>query len=44
MFRNDDSNVVVAVTSFGLNQNCKGANFAYRTDIANSQEFIKSFL
>ncbi len=44
VFRSDDSNVVVAVTSFGRNQNCKGANFAYRTDIANSQEFIKSFL
>jgi secreted trypsin-like serine protease len=40
----DSTNTVVGITSFGLNQNCKGADFAYRTDIANAQNFILSFL
>jgi hypothetical protein len=26
------SNTIVAVTSFGLNGNCRGVDFAYRTD------------
>jgi secreted trypsin-like serine protease len=39
-----DSNVIVGITSFGLNANCKGADFAYRTDIANAQDFILGFL
>lgn len=29
-----ESNVVVAVSSFGLNANCRGVGFAYRTDQA----------
>lgn len=44
VFRSDNSNVVVAVTSFGLNKNCKGADFAYRVDIAHSQDFIERFV
>lgn len=39
-----NSNVIVAVTSFGLNANCVGADYAYRTDLASSQAFINSFL
>lgn len=35
-----DTNVIVAVTSFGLNKNCVGAGFAYRTDIQNAHDFI----
>lgn len=27
-----DSNIIVAVTSFGLNANCRGVDFSYRTD------------
>jgi hypothetical protein len=38
------SNVIVGITSFGLNENCVGAGFAYRTDIANAQDFIYQFL
>jgi hypothetical protein len=38
-----DSNVIAGITSFGLNANCVGAGFAYRTDIATAQEFIYSF-
>ncbi len=34
------TNIVVAVTSFGLNSNCKGADFAYRVDTADSLSFI----
>jgi hypothetical protein len=39
-----DTNTIVAVTSFGLNQHCKGADFAYRVDLAAAQEWINSFL
>ena len=39
-----DSNIVVAVTSFGLNQNCKGLGGGYRVDTADDQAFINSFL
>ena len=27
-----ESNVIVAVTSFGMNSYCRGVDFAYRTD------------
>jgi hypothetical protein len=40
----DNTNVVVAVVSFGLNYNCKGADYAYRVDIEESQDFILPFL
>jgi hypothetical protein len=40
----DDTNVVAAVVSFGLNDNCKGADFGYRMDIPESQDFVCSFL
>ena len=39
-----DSNVVVAVTSFGLNQNCKGLGGGYRVDQTDDQNWINSFL
>ncbi len=39
-----DSNVVVAVTSFGMNNNCKGADFSYRVDTTWAQGFITGFL
>jgi hypothetical protein len=40
----NDTNVVVAVVSFGMNYNCKGADYSFRVDRADSQAFIKSFL
>jgi hypothetical protein len=40
----DDTNVVVGIASFSLNDNCKGTSFAYRTDIATTQIFVKEFL
>ena len=44
IFYPEDSNMVVAVVSFGLNANCKGADFGYRTDIENARAFILPFL
>ena len=34
------SNLVVAVTSFGLNTLCRGTDFAYRVDTADVQDWI----
>lgn len=39
-----DTNVVVAVVSFGLNDNCKGADYSARADIADTQDFLAGFL
>lgn len=36
----NDTNIVVGVVSFGLNYNCKGADFAFRVDRADVQEWI----
>ncbi len=38
------TNIIVAVTSFGLNSNCAGPGFAYRVDIEESLEFINQYL
>lgn len=38
------STTVVAVNSFVLNENCMGAGFGYRIDIANSLNFLAGFL
>jgi hypothetical protein len=40
----NDTNVQVGVVSFGMNPNCKGADYAARTDVADSQDFILPFL
>lgn len=39
-----DSNIVAAVTSYGLNQNCAGTGGGYRVDTVDDQEFINQFL
>lgn len=39
-----DSNQIVAVTSFGLNSTCKGADFAYRTDMQAVYDWIMSYV
>jgi len=39
----NDTNVVVAVNSFVLNSNCKGAGFGYRVDTQSSLDFINQF-
>lgn len=40
----DDTTTIVGVNSFVLNSNCKGAGFAYRVDIAESLDFVLSYL
>jgi secreted trypsin-like serine protease len=40
----DGSNVMAAVVSYGLNQNCKGTSGGYRLDQLDDQNFINSFL
>lgn len=39
-----DSNVIAAVTSFGLNANCAGTSGGYRVDTVEDQAFINQFL
>jgi secreted trypsin-like serine protease len=39
-----DSNVVAAVTSYGLNANCAGTGGGYRVDTADDQAFVNQFL
>lgn len=36
--------IVAGIVSFGLNGNCVGGGFAYRTDLDNTQGFINQFL
>jgi hypothetical protein len=40
VFYPSDSNVIVGVTSFGLNEWCRGVDFAFRTDTAEVLEWI----
>jgi len=44
LFYPEDSNVMVGIVSFGMNWNCKGEDWSYRTDISTTQDFINSFL
>jgi secreted trypsin-like serine protease len=37
-----DSNLIVAVTSFGLNALCRGTDFSYRVDRAEVLDWINS--
>lgn len=39
-----DSNVMIGVNSFVLNNNCAGTVFAYRTDIADARSFLSQFV
>lgn len=40
----NDENIIVGITSFGMNGNCKGADWAYRADIEDTQDFVAGFL
>jgi hypothetical protein len=44
IFYQEDSDTVVGVVSFGLNNNCKGADFAYRIDIPEALDWLLGFL
>ncbi len=39
-----DTSTIVAVTSFGLNQNCAGTGGGYRIDQQDDQDWINSFM
>lgn len=39
-----DSNVIAAITSYGVNANCAGTGGGYRVDTVDDQAFINSFL
>lgn len=39
-----DSNLIVGVTSFGLNRLCRGTDFAYRIDRVEVLEWIQSYM
>jgi len=39
-----NSNVVVAVTSWGPNKTCRGAGFGYRVDLRGSLDFVQRYL
>jgi len=34
---------LAGITSFGINPNCKGADFAFRADIASTQNFVNQY-
>jgi secreted trypsin-like serine protease len=38
------TSTIVAVTSFGLNENCAGGGFGYRVDTAGAAAFIGQYL
>ncbi len=38
----NDTNIVVAVTSFGLNGNCKGTGWGYRVDQSDDLDWLYS--
>jgi len=40
----NNTDLVVAVVSFGINGNCKGADYQARADIADTQDFVLGFL
>jgi hypothetical protein len=39
-----NSNVVVGVTSFGMNYNCKGTDFAFRVDTNSARDFLEIYV
>lgn len=39
-----NTDLVVAVNSFGIAPNCKGNDYAYRVDIEDSREFLASYV
>jgi secreted trypsin-like serine protease len=39
-----DTNVVLAVTSFGTSVNCSGNSVSYRVDVASARTFLAAFV
>lgn len=40
VFYDDGGLTIIGITSFGLNNNCKGGDYAFRTDLKETQDFI----
>ncbi len=40
----NDTNIVIGVNSFVLNNNCKGSGYAFRTDTSEALDFLSAFL
>jgi len=40
----NDTNIVVAVNSFVLNENCKGSGFGFRVDTPGARDFLDDFV
>jgi hypothetical protein len=40
----EETDIVVAITSFGFTGQCAGTDMAFRTDIATAQEFVAPYL
>ena len=40
----DETNIVAAVTSFGITPHCTGVDFSYRADIAETLDFVTPYL
>lgn len=40
----NDTNVIVAITSFGITANCKGNDYSFRLDTPLAQNFIRPYL
>ena len=38
------TNMIAGVTSFGLNQNCKGTSFFFRMDISDARSFLDDYV
>jgi hypothetical protein len=40
----NDTNIVVAVNSFVLNENCKGSGFGFRVDTTEARDFLDNYV
>jgi len=40
----NNENIILGITSFGMNGNWKGEDWAYRADIDDTQDFVAGFL
>ena len=39
----NNENIILGITSFGMNGNCKGEDWAHRADLDDAQNFVLDF-
>ncbi len=39
-----ETNIVMAVNSYGIAPQCNGTDYQFRTDIAEAQDFVRAFI